>query len=260
VINYSPNIQTGRGGEEGRQPRLNSGRQLWDLAPKAAAAIASNFSTASLVLRAVIALLFACCLLGAPLRAQTPPYPPGNEFGVWAGVSLNTVHVFGITSDEQIYTLGFRYARTLYDKPSTSLQYTLDIVPAQIVRQFTFVQCGTPSRLGFICPTGREVVYGGGVSPIGLKMNFRRQHKLQPYMGANGGFITSVRPVPVDIPGGTQYNYTFDAGAGLELFSQSRRSSWKFGYRFQHISNAYRRDFNPGLDNNQFFIGYSFFK
>lgn len=220
----------------------------------------SNFSAASLAFRILAAFVFLICVSGMPARAQTPPYPPGNEFGVWAGVSLNTVHVFGITSNEQIYDLGFRYARTLFDKPSTSLQYTLDIVPGEIVRQFTFVPCGTPSRLGFICPSGREVVYGGGINPIGLKMNFRRQQKLQPYIGANGGFVTSVRPVPVDTPGGTQYNYTFDAGAGLEVFSQSRRSSWKFGYRFQHISNAYRHNFNPGLDNNQFFIGYSFFK
>lgn len=205
--------------------------------------------------------LFCATVVPGVARAQqTPPYPPGNEFGVWIGVSLNTVHVFGITSDEQIYTLGFRYARTLYDKPFASLQYTLDLAPAQIVRQFTFVPCGTPSRLGLICPTGREVVYGGGISPVGLKMNFRRQRKLQPYISAAGGFVASVRPVPVDTPGGTQYNYTFDAGGGVELFSQNRRSSWKFGYRFQHISNAYRRSFNPGLDNNQFFIGYSFFK
>lgn len=211
-------------------------------------------------IRTVALFLLLPVIFCTPARAQTPPYPPGNEFGVWAGVSLNTVHIFGITSNEQIYTLGFRYARTLYDKPSASLQYTLDIAPAQIVRQFTFVPCSTPSRLGFICPTGREVVYGGGISPIGLKMNFRRQRKLQPYIGANGGFVVSVRPVPVDTPGGTQYNYTFDAGGGIELFSQNRRSSWKFGYRFQHISNAYRRSFNPGLDNNQFFVGYSFFK
>ena len=220
----------------------------------------SNFSAASLTFRILSAFVFLICVSDMPARAQTPPYPPGNEFGVWAGVSLNTVHVFGITSNEQIYDLGFRYARTLFDKPSTSLQYTLDVVPGEIVRQFTFVPCGTPSRLGFICPNGREVVYGGGVDPIGLKMNFRRQHKFQPYIGANGGFVVSTRPVPVDTPGGTQYNYTFDAGAGVEVFSQSRRSSWKFGYRFQHISNAYRHNFNPGLDNNQFFIGYSFFK
>lgn len=210
--------------------------------------------------RAIAGLLFLICAVCLPVRAQTPPYPPGNEFGVWAGVSLNTVHVFGITSDEQIYSFGFRYARTLLDKPSSSLQYTLDVAPAEIVRQFTFVPCGTRNRLGFICPTGREVVYGGGVSPIGLKMNFRRQRKLQPYIGANGGFVTSLRPVPVDTPGGTQFNYTFDAGGGLEVFSQSRRSSWKFGYRFQHISNAYRHNFNPGLDNDQFFIGYSFLR
>ena len=150
-----------------------------------------------------------CC---ASARAQTPPYPPGNEFGVWGAVSLNTVHLFGITSDEQLYTAGFRYGRTLFDKPFTSLEYMVDIVPVQLVHQFTWVPCGTPSRLGFICPSGHETVWGGGISPIGLKMNFRRQRKLQPFIGANGGFIVSTRPVPVDIPGGTQYNYTLRRG------------------------------------------------
>ena|ERR1700678_3224869 len=205
-------------------------------------------------------LILGALIFPATARAQTPPYPPGNEFSVWGAIPLNTVHVFGITSDEQIYTVGVRYGRTIYDKPSSSLEYTLDIVPVELVHQFTFAFCGIPSRLGLICPSGRETVWGGGISPIGLKMNFRRQRKLQPFIGANGGFITSVRPVPVDVPGGTQYNYTFDAGGGLELFSENRRFSWKFGYRFQHISNAYRHNFNPGLDNNQFYIAYSFFK
>ena len=205
-------------------------------------------------------LLFCALILPAVGHAQTPPYPPGNEFGVWGSVALNTVHLFGITSNEQIYDIGFRYGRTLFDKPFTSLEYTLDIIPATLVREYTFTACSTPSRLGFICPTGRETVWGGGVSPVGLKMNFRRQQKLQPFIEASGGFVTSVRPVPVDINGGTQYNYTFDAGGGGELFSASRRSSWKFGYHFQHISNAYRHNFNPGLDNNQFYIAYSFFK
>jgi hypothetical protein len=253
------NISNGRAG---LQPRRKAGRELQAAAPEAMVCGASQFPALQTIFRIAVALFFLCCLFSIPTRAQTSPDPdpPVNEFGVWAAVSLNTAHVFGITGGEQIYALGFRYARTIYDKPSTSLQYTLDLVPANIVREFTFVSCGTPSRLGFICPTGREVVYGGGINPVGLKMNFRRQRKFQPYIGANGGFVTSVRPVPVDTPGGTQYNYTFDAGGGLEIFSQNRRSSWKFGYRFQHISNAYRRNFNPGLDNNQFFIAYSFFK
>ncbi len=131
--------------------------------------------------------------------------------------------------------------------------------PPEIV-QFSRRRPGLTRIAGTICPTGRETVWGGGVNPIGLKMNFRRTQKWQPYLAASGGFITSVRPVPVDVPGGTQYNYTFDVGAGVEVFSANRRSSWKIAYRFQHISNAYRVQFNPGLDNNQISIAYSFFK
>jgi hypothetical protein len=256
-----------RSGRAGLQPRRKHRRELRALAPEATICAASTFP-ARIMFQIAAALFVLCSLASVPAHAQDQTssqaqailYPPASEFGVWGAVGLNTPHAFGITSNEQIYTVGFRYGHTIFDKPSRSLEYTLDVVPVQLVHQYTFVSCNTHSRLGYICPTGRETVWGGGVNPIGLKMNFRRTQKWQPYIAAAGGFITSVRPVPVDTPGGTQYNYTFDAGAGLEIFSASRRSSWKIAYRFQHISNAYRHSFNPGLDNNQISIAYSFFK
>jgi len=208
----------------------------------------------------VLGLLFMLCF-SPRAEAQNPLYPPGNEFGVWGGYSVGNAHAIGITSDRQIGLLGFRYGRTLYDKPSTSLQYTLDVIPLEIVTQPTYVPCGTPSRLGFICTSGRETVYGGGINPVGLKMNFRRQHKFQPFIASTAGFVASVRPVPVDVmPLGTQFNFTFDFQAGLEVFNRSRQRSWKLGYRFQHISNAYRHTYNPGVDAHEFYFAYSFFK
>ncbi len=252
-----------RPGRAGLQPRRKRRTELWALAPEAIICTASIFP-ARIMFRIAVALFFLCTLFSAPahaqIQAQATLYPPPSEFGVWGAIALNTPHAFGITSNEQIYTVGFRYGHTIFDTPSKSLEYTLDIVPVQLVHQYTFVSCGTHSRLGYICPTGRETVWGGGVNPIGLKMNFRRSQKWQPYLAASGGFITTVRPVPVDVPGGTQYNYTFDVGGGVERFSASRRSSWKIAYRFQHISNAYRVSFNPGLDNNQISFAYSFFK
>jgi hypothetical protein len=214
-----------------------------------------------LLSRFTAAFLFLVFALSHCSHAQTPPYPPGNEFGVWGGYSLGNSHVFGITSDRQIGLLGFRYARTLYDKPFTSLQYTLDVIPLEILHQPTYLPCNIPSRLGNICASGHETVYGGGFNPIGLKLNFSREHWFQPFIASTAGLVASVRPVPVDIsPQGTQFNFTFDLQAGLELFSSSRRSSWKLAYRFQHISNAYRHDYNPGVDAHEIYVAYSFFK
>lgn len=33
-----------------------------------------------------------------------------------------------------------------------------------------------------------------------------------------------------------------------------------FGYKYQHLSNGYRADDNPGFDSNIFYVGFSFFK
>ena len=218
-------------------------------------------------------LALAALALSVPAQSQTqtdtlsqtaaqpaPLYPPGNEFGIWGGYSVANSQIFGSTSDRQLGVFALRYARTLYDKPSTALQYTLDVVPVETLRQFKYVTCSPSPGVTTYCTNGRETVYGGGVSPIGLKLNFRREHRLEPFIASTAGFVASVRPVPVDIPGGTQFNFTFDFQTGVDWFNASRNRAWRFGYKYQHISNAYRHNFNPGVDVHVFYIGYSFFK
>ncbi len=117
----------------------------------------------------------------------------------------------------------------------------------------------SPNQNGY-CASGREIVYGGGINPIGLKLNFRRTHRFQPFIASEAGFVASRRPVPVDIPGGTQFNFTFDFQTGVDLFNSSRTRAWRIGYKYQHISNAYRHEFNPGIDFHVIYVGYSFFK
>jgi Lipid A 3-O-deacylase (PagL) len=196
-----------------------------------------------------------------PARCQSAPlYPPGNEFGVWGGYSVGNANLIGITSNSQLGVLALRYARTLYVKPRSSLQYTIDVVPVEIVRQNTYEVCMiAPNKSGY-CPNGRETVYGGGVNPLGLNLNFRREHRFQPFLASTAGFVASLRPVPVDIPRGTQFNFTFDFQAGVDLFNSSRTRAWRIGYKYQHISNAHRHDYDPGVDFQVIYIGYSFFK
>jgi Lipid A 3-O-deacylase (PagL) len=221
----------------------------------------SGSLTARLHLLPLLLAIVAVLAFSPRARAQDSPlYPPGNEFGMWGGYSVGNSYVFGIEPNRQLGEFALRYARTLYDKPRTSLQYTLDVIPVEAVRQYTYEVCLiAPNKYGY-CPNGRETVYGGGVNPLGLKLNFRRARRFQPYIASTAGFVASVRPVPVDIPGGTQFNFTFNFQAGIELFSSPRARSWRLGYQYQHISNAYRKDFNPGVDFHLIYIAYSFFK
>lgn len=187
---------------------------------------------------------------------------PKNEFGLWLGYSFDSPHVIGTTSERQLGLLAFHFGRTLFDKGSISLQYTLDVMPLALVGQpkITKIIFTTPPPVTTFVPGSREYVYGGGINPIGLKMNFLRQRRLQPFLASTAGFIASVKPVPIDVPGGTQFNFDFDFQGGVQYFNHSHDRAWMLGYKLHHISNANRQDLNPGMDSNVFFIGYSLIK
>lgn len=216
----------------------------------------------------ILGLVLAALLVVAPTArcqmapAQSPNFQSGdNEFGIWAAYAPYAPHLIGVTSPRQFGVLGFRYGHLLFDKPRASLEYTLDVLPVAITLQPKILGSFVNPQQHTIYITGsREVVYGGGVNPLGLKLNFLRRHKFQFFGASTAGFVSSLRPIPVDIHGETQFNFDFDFQFGFQLYNSSRTRSWIFGYKFQHISNANRGQINPGLDLEGVFVGYSFFK
>jgi hypothetical protein len=211
-----------------------------------------------------IALLFAGFLAAAPAaRCQiAESYEPKNEFGVWVGYSSDSPHLIGVTSERQLGLFAVRYTRTLWGNHLVSLQYTLDVLPLELVLQpkITKVIFTTPPPDTTFVEGHREYVYGGGINPLGLKMNFRRSHRLQPFVASSAGFIASVHRVPIDVPGGTLFNFQFDFQAGFQRYNFSRTRAWMLGYKLMHISNASRATLNPGMDGHVIFLGYSFFR
>lgn len=212
-------------------------------------------------------LLFIVLALGPAtnLAAQqtSKDSPAKNELGIWGGYSFDSPHVFGEASDRRFAVLALRYGRVFFNSKAASLEYTADIVPVAVMRQPSFVPCVILVNgvfLSAFCPVGRESVYGGGVSPLGLKANLLPHHQLQPFGAISVGFVDSLKPIPVDVPGGTQFNFTFDFQVGFQRFNAQHTRAWMVGYKLQHISNADRTDVNFGVDNNLFFFGYSFFK
>ena len=77
---------------------------------------------------------------------------------------------------------------------------------------------------------------------------------MQPFLATNGGFIYFDNRVLSRQ--GSQYMYTIDFGGGLIVF-RSKRQSFTFGYRYQHLSNANISHHNPGVDTNLFYFGVS---
>jgi hypothetical protein len=219
------------------------------------------FSALGFVLAALSAFSPVARCQVAPAHSQD--FQSGDsEFGIWASYAPQAPHVIGVTSPRQFGVLGFRYGHLIFDRPLASLEYTLDVMPVAIMLQPKILGAVVnPNNGNVTYLTGpREAVYGGGVNPLGLKLNFFRQHQFQVMAASTTGFIASVRRIPVDFHGETQFNFDFDFQLGFQRFNSSRKRAWMFGYKYQHISNAYRGQINPGVDLNTVFVGYSFYK
>ena len=174
-----------------------------------------------------------------------------NEYGIWGGGSFDSPTLIGTAEDRKFLTLGLRYGRILGGSRRVAYEYTIDVVPLAIVFQPEFARAFNRNP--------DHSIYGAGISPIGFKVNFNRQGRVKPFASTSGGFLYFRRPVPIDVPLATKFNFTFEFSGGVQIFTRSRRAI-TLGYKFQHISNAGRSEVNPGLDANVFYAGFSLFK
>ena len=206
--------------------------------------------------------LALCALPAAPSLHAQAPVPSKNEFDAYVGGSWDSPHVIGTTSHREIIDIGGRYGRTLEIWRNVTFGITVDVVPVELVVQpkITLTPVPGESNQLMVDEGPRHAVYGGGFNPLGIEWTFFRHRRIQPMAGSTAGMVFSVIPVPYDVPHATRSNFTFDFQSGLRIFNSSRTRAILLGYKFQHISNAYRTSVNPGVDGNVIFAGYSFFR
>jgi hypothetical protein len=178
-----------------------------------------------------------------------------NEFGIWGGISFDSPTLIGKTPNSRFGNIALRYGRVLATSKTVAFEWTIDAVPLSILSNNRFT--AVPSGTGFVFAQTRKSVYGWGASPIGLKFNFRRNRRVQPFGQATGGFLYFNEQVP--LAGAARFNFTFDFSGGVQIVNSNRRS-FTIGYKYQHISNANRATFNPGVDVQMIFAGFSVFK
>lgn len=197
-----------------------------------------------------IRLIFVLMLLTGAAFAQTDTSQNfalkkgQNEFGIWLGSSFHSPTLIGTARERKLLLLGLRYGRVLGGSQNVAVEYVVDVLPVALVFQPDFA------------PRGNAAVYSAGVSPIGFRLVFNRQGRFKPFAETTGGFLYSKHAVPLDIPNATRFNFTFDFGGGVQLFTSARKAV-TVGYKFHHLSNAYRSRVNPGLDGNVFYVGLS---
>jgi hypothetical protein len=172
-------------------------------------------------------------------RATSQPWR--HEFRFFGGYSPGAVTLIGSETDRRFALAGFSYSYTCWAWSSAFLSYTAGVMPAAIMIE--------PSH----------AVYGVAVTPVGFTLDFSRRHRVDPFFELDGGIIASTEPIPERHPDATGLNFLFDFGGGIRWKVGTRRAV-TLGYKFLHISNAYTTGFNPGVDNNVLYVGYSFLR
>jgi len=172
-----------------------------------------------------------------------------NEIMVWGGFSPDSttaIKAFGRTPDARFGIVSLRYSHRWNNSDVVNLKYTGDVTPLAVLN----------FEVPFTSPTVRETTYGIGFAPLGLQANFRPRKKVQPFVGLNGGFLYFNKQVPGSL--GTHFQFTASVGGGVDIRLKNKRAI-TFGYKYFHISNWNRGAINPGIDNNVFYAGYTFF-
>ena len=228
--------------------------------------------------------------LRAQVKMENPPYSRLNTFGAFVAYSWNSSHMFlGYAQNRQLLNIGADYSRRLILNNVVDWQYNAELMPValendpvvhSVINQQTpavetytadFRQYGAciPISQSYSNAAPNGVVYSGTItltckrtwtvgqamSPVGFQWNFRPRHKVQPLIIGHGGYMYSTRPTPVDYAG--SFNFTFDLGAGVEVYRSQTRSI-RADYRYHHISNDDTADYNPGIDSGLLQVTYSF--
>ncbi|HEY6120671.1 MAG TPA: acyloxyacyl hydrolase [Pyrinomonadaceae bacterium] len=181
-----------------------------------------------------------------------------NEFAFWGGISFSATTVFGgLHKDEaanrKFIIAAFRYGRTLAANNSVALQYTVDAIPLAVATG----DIVSSTTVGGVTVFNRETAYGGGLTPLGLQVDFANGSRIHPFVHVNGGGLIFNKPVP--LPDSGKFAFVGEAGGGVRVFTSERRAV-TIGLRFHHISNGNLSGANRGLNQFLIYAGFSIFK
>lgn len=175
-----------------------------------------------------------------------------QEVGFWGGYSPTSQIGIGKVNHRKFFELNGQYAVTILATQHVSVKWVSELVPLALLNEPTeyYFNAQHTKLTGF---RAGSTTYAGGVTPLGLQVNLRNRHRVQPFFDAHAGILYFARQEPV--PNSSQFNFTFNFGTGLQVFT-GKRSSLLFGYKYHHISNNETAPENPGVDSSELYAGY----
>lgn len=169
---------------------------------------------------------------------------------MWSGYSPDSMVGIGKVVERKFFELDGQYALTLLAGRRAAVKWVSEVVPVALLNEpdewYFTNHVLTGYRAG-------ATTYAGGVTPLGLQVNFWNGHRVQPFFDAHGGILYFTRQEPV--PGSSKFNFTFNFGTGVQVFD-GKHGSLLIGYKYHHISNNNTASKNPGVDSGEAYAGW----
>ena len=203
-------------------------------------------------LRILAFLIAAVVPVGLTLRAQSigagAKRPVESQIVAEGGSSVGNIHVFAFADDRRIAPFGVEYDRHSWGSFLTArVDYVAEVLPVVLLNE--------PARYGadsIALTTDRQVKYGFGFSPAGVRLLWRRDAAFRPYLIGKGGFLIFPDPVLSPLDGHLSFSAQFGGGVEETL---TQRLSLRLGYSDFHFSNGGIATRNPGIDFMYFNAG-----
>ena len=190
----------------------------------------------------VVGLCFLFPLVSRTQEKISKP-PVESEIGIVAGQSFGNLHVVAYASDRRLTLFGVQYARHSWGGfLGARVDYLAEVLPVVLLHEpkvYDYDSIALTSE--------KKIVYGAEISPIGIRLLWRRHERWKPYLMADGGILYFADKVLSS--GGTHLNFSGNFGTGLQV-SISKRTELRVGYSYYHLSNGDTAEKNPGLDSN----------
>ena len=215
--------------------------------------VAGNLLLGAIVLEAQPSIVDSASRQAERLDSR-PAATAAWRVGPFLGIAQNSPSewILGATPGYDHFFVGAEASTALLARADFRLSYRAQLIPLVLLR-------GPEERAPWVwypsSPTGeRRSYYAFGIVPFGLELATPAVRDRVALFGeASAGGLLFGRDFPVS--GGSRVNFTLEFGGGALL--RTRAAQWlRLGYRYHHLSNAYYRDRNPGLDGHVLYLGY----
>lgn len=209
--------------------------------------------------KATLTVTALLAMHASALKAQwARPVTRGDRFigaSAAASVYLDGGAHFAEIRERNMFATSLRAEWVLENAGPLALSSTIELVPMALVsrRAGSVRDCWPEPNGRTHCQTAsNEATYGSGLFPFGLKLYALNGAHAGLFATGSTGLMVFSRDMPV--VGSRRLNFAVEYGGGAEV-STVKGGVIQLGWKFQHMSNAYTAQENPGLDLNMFYLG-----